>query len=281
MEIEGALNYLNRLKRERPYAGEILEIYQSILEFQKVTLREVEEGLKGVNLEPGGAPLIKALREEIPQEELHQRVEKFFKFLLSFGTPKMKELTEVAAKSPAFSRERVRETLISAALSGSGGSGVPWEFLNLVALSILPIFLSPLSKRLQEKLPEDFESVNCPFCGAKPLAGHLSSKEEGRRYLTCPVCYGSWPVKRDRCAGCGREKLEENQYLLPEGPEERHLRVEICNECGAYIKSVDERVGEEALRPPYPLIEDVATPHIDIKLTGEGFKKVRPNLFGF
>lgn len=276
MELGEAVRYATFLEKERPYAREILEVYQKILKFQMTSMEEVQEIPAPLRFDPSRPELFKLLREE----ELRKTTGNFLEFLLSYGTPQMKKFAG-EAKEKLLSENKLKQVFLTVGVLGKKTkSSLPWEFLNFVALSVLPVLLNPLVKKLEKNLPEELESIRCPFCGALPLAAYLKASEEGKRFLVCPVCYGEWPIRRDRCVGCGKENLEESYYFIPEG-ENGFLRIEICNSCKTYLKSLDERKGEKIGRPPFPLIEDVATPHIDLKMDEEGFKKVRKNLFGF
>ena len=282
MDFETAFRRIKELKRENSVAKEILDLYQNILEFQRTSFERT-----GINYEELPAslavekPLIQIIEKEIKSENISKLFEDFFEFISLFGTPQMKESAKKAKGNRYFSPEKVKESLTGYLLEGKEIPDVPPEFLRLSVLSVTPILLSPVSKRLQEQLTEDFESTNCPYCGSKALIGYFKKEKEGKRFLICPVCYGEWPIKRDVCANCGNEDLEEHYYFIPESKEDKHLRVDICNKCKHYIKTVDERVLSDEGKTCSPLVEDLATPYIDIRLLEEGYEKATKNLFGF
>ena len=57
----------------------------------------------------------------------------------------------------------------------------------------------------------------------------------------------------------------------------RRIRVEACDTCQFYLKSVDLTVDGLAV----PLVDEVATVTLDLWATEHGYKKVAPNLMGF
>ena len=282
MNFEAAFRRIKELKREKIEARKILELYQNILEFQRSSFERT--GIKYENLPASLAiekPLLHLLEKEIDEKVVSKLFSEFFEFISLFGTPQMKEGAKGATESKFFSPPKVKETLIDYISEGKVVPGIPPEFLHLSILSVAPILFSPISEILQKQLPENFESVECPYCGSKAQVGYFKKSEEGKRYLICPVCYGEWPIKRDRCAYCGNEDLEEHYYLLSESKEDKHIRLDICDECKHYIKTIDERVLDEAGRICSPLVEDLATPYLDIKALEEGYQKTNKNLFGF
>lgn len=282
MDFRGAINRIEELKKERKEFSEILDMYQNILEFQQASAGKVELDVRKLPLSLAvEKPLIKVLKDYIDEDVIYKLVSNFLEFLLVFGTQEMKEEAKRAAEGSAFTRENIKEILTDFLEKEQVVPGSPPLFINMVVLSVAPILFSPMSKILQEQLPEDFESVNCPYCGSKAAVGYLKKSKEGKRYLVCPVCYGEWPIKRDRCAYCGNEDLEEHFYLLPESKNDSYVRIDICDKCKRYIKTIDERVLDEKGKKCFPLVEDIATPHLDVKAAEEGYTKVNVNIFGF
>ena len=78
----------------------------------------------------------------------------------------------------------------------------------------------------------------CPHCQRKPGLGILRPLGEGgQRSLLCSFCLAEWEFRRIVCPGCG----EENHAKLPVYTAEqlKHVRVEACDSCRTYIKTVD------------------------------------------
>ena len=104
----------------------------------------------------------------------------------------------------------------------------------------------------------------CPVCGSAPGLAILG--EEGRRVLSCSFCRHQWRAPRIFCAFCENTPAGELHYFFAE--EENDLRVEVCDRCRKYIKSVDSR---QTSRPLFPPLEQVASLHLDMIAAEKGF----------
>jgi FdhE protein len=105
----------------------------------------------------------------------------------------------------------------------------------------------------------------CPICGSAPILSVLEG--EGERSLICSFCWYTWSIKRVYCPFCDSSNNKDLHYLFSE--EEKDLRVDLCDNCNKYLKTLDTR---EADRLIYPPLEQVSTLHLDIKARGEGFE---------
>ena len=116
----------------------------------------------------------------------------------------------------------------------------------------------------------------CPWCGARPQAAVLRPEGDGgKRFLLCSLCLTEWEFRRILCPVCG----EENHQKLPRYSAEDFdaVRVEACDTCGSYMKSVDMTVDGLAV----PVVDEVASVPLDLWATEHGYKKNEPNLMGF
>jgi FdhE protein len=105
----------------------------------------------------------------------------------------------------------------------------------------------------------------CPVCGKEPKIGQIRG-EEGR-FLFCNQCSCEWHFLRIKCPFCNNEEQQSLAYFTVEGDEQ--YRVDVCNECKRYIKIVDFR---ESKREPNLDVEDIATLHLDILASEEGYE---------
>jgi len=139
-------------------------------------------------------------------------------------------------------------------------------------------FLEPYAEFLAEhmELPI-FEKTPdvCPLCGAKPLLGVLRPEGDGaRRSLVCSLCATEWNYGRILCPACG-ESSETNLavYVTKELPQ---VRVEACETCRAYIKTVDLSKDGHAV----PIVDELAAIPLDLWAAEKGYTKVQANLLG-
>lgn len=118
----------------------------------------------------------------------------------------------------------------------------------------------------------------CPFCANKPQLSFLQTQESatdsGGRALVCSLCLTVWPFRRVACANCGEEDPAKLSYFHT--PEYDHMRVEVCETCKHYIKSVDLT----KLGLAVPLVDEVAAAPLDLWAREHGFTKIELNLTG-
>jgi FdhE protein len=112
----------------------------------------------------------------------------------------------------------------------------------------------------------------CPVCGSSPQISEL--KDEGRRSFLCSFCGFQWPSERLKCPYCENAYHEKLHYLYAEGQEA--YRVDICDHCKQYIKTVDTRKLD--YKPDLQL-EDIITIHLDILASEKGFHRPLKNPF--
>jgi len=107
----------------------------------------------------------------------------------------------------------------------------------------------------------------CPICGSEPVIAKL--KEQGEMFLFCSSCSYEWRFKRLKCPFCENEEQKGHRYLYTE-KEGRGYRVDVCEKCKRYIKTLDTKeLGEEVI----PLIEDIGTLYLDILAQDEGYTR--------
>jgi FdhE protein len=115
----------------------------------------------------------------------------------------------------------------------------------------------------------------CPFCGEKPVAAVLRPEGDGgKRFLLCGLCFTEWEFRRLLCPNCG----EENKDKLPVYTAEEfpHIRVESCDTCRVYLKSIDLTKDGRAV----PEVDELASVVLDLWAAEHGYTKLQPNLFG-
>lgn len=117
----------------------------------------------------------------------------------------------------------------------------------------------------------------CPFCGGPPQVSVLrgdGTADGGSRMLICATCATPWPLRRILCVNCGEE--DEPRLTCFHAPEFDHVRVDVCETCHRYIKTVDlTRLGLAV-----PLVDDVASAVLDLWASERGYTKTTPNLIG-
>jgi FdhE protein len=105
----------------------------------------------------------------------------------------------------------------------------------------------------------------CPVCGSAPVLSLL--EDEGRRKLVCSFCWHLWSAKRIYCPYCDSSQSKDLHYFYSE--EEKDTRVDLCDHCQKYIKTIDTRKADRLIYPP---LEQVSTMHLDMQAREMGFK---------
>ncbi len=125
---------------------------------------------------------------------------------------------------------------------------------------------------------------SCPFCRRKPQLAILSDDpemsgvQEGAtgafRFLMCGDCLTVWSFPRIACAGCGEREPSRLPYYSTEALP--YLRVECCDSCRQYLKSVDLTRD----RRPIPPVDELGAIPLDLWAQERGYRKIRRNLAG-
>lgn len=144
--------------------------------------------------------------------------------------------------------------------------------LNFLAESsvnpVLEAYAESLGKYVDQK---SWWRGYCPVCGSAPVTGELLA-EAGERLLRCSSCAFKWRFKRVTCPFCGNEDHEKLRYFNTE-TDGKAYRVDVCDECKKYIKTIDLRETHEDIALP---VEDIGTLHLDMIAEKEGYKRGVP-----
>jgi len=121
--------------------------------------------------------------------------------------------------------------------------------------------LSICAQQLSTYLDKDqpWTKGYCPICGSPPMLSMFEG-EGGERFLLCGFCGHKWSSRRLYCPFCDNTDSKILNYLYSE--EEKEYRIDLCDKCKKYIKTIDTRKTERIIYPP---LEHVATLHLDIK----------------
>lgn len=140
------------------------------------------------------------------------------------------------------------------------------------------LFLQPAAEYLstrRSQTPGNSGSTTCPLCGSKPIVGVLRPEGEGaKKSLICMLCAHEWSFRRICCPACGEDR--EPQIALYSAPEFPHVRVDVCDSCHSYLKSVDLTKTGLAV----PVVDELATLPLDLWARQNGYQKLQINLAG-
>jgi FdhE protein len=143
-------------------------------------------------------------------------------------------------------------------------------FSFLIQSSAKPSIVAGMEQLRSELDPETWLKGYCPICGSLPSLS-LLMEVVGKRYLLCSYCGYQWRINRLFCPFCDNKDQESLHYLFAE--REEAYRIDLCEKCHQYIKTIDLRTMVES----DPSLEDLATLHLDILATQKGYKRPVPN----
>jgi len=248
-----------QLARETPETSELLRFYAVLLRSQN----EIYEYLRTrKDWLPCGE-----LASDLPV--LQRALPSFLKVVKASGPDALAS----EARGLLQAREsELREMLIGYWRAPSDLQFFAKAFLQPYARWLAEIGATPVDRGLARG------ENRCPFCQGNPQVSVLRVKEAGSesggRDLICSTCLTSWPFRRVVCANC----LEENPANIGyfNSPHYEHVRVETCNSCKHYIKSIDLTRYGLAI----PFVDEVATAPLDLWAREQGFSKIEMNLVG-
>ena len=142
--------------------------------------------------------------------------------------------------------------------------------------------LQPYARMLREtgQPPGRGVSGTCVFCGSgawissRRIPPGPGTGEGAMRMLHCALCAFVWQVGRIRCPACGEEDPEKLPFFT--APQHIGVRIEACESCKAYVKSID--LSLDARRVPE--IDDLMSLSMDLWSTEHGYVRMEPGLAG-
>jgi FdhE protein len=264
----------NDLIAKHAFASEILGFYIHLAGFQETLYQQLE-----ARRSAGVPPASQIFRNADPQDAGATAAPGFdpSPLLPNFST----FLTLMEAKAPAHFAQIARDLktsspdswseLLTHCWSSTAELLAPQEFLAVA-------FLQPRAEFVRSSAVLQMESytlARCPLCHRKPAAGILRQQGDGgRRNLLCGFCLTEWEYRRVVCPGCE----EQDHAKLPVYTAESfpHIRVECCDSCRTYLKSVD--LTKNGLADP--LVDELAFVPLDLWAQERGYAKLRANLLG-
>ena len=284
------------LARDYPFAEEILNFYCTIAEFQEGLYQRMESAADGLKVRGATAwpERAQASRNVLPVEgssanqqhsppvvagppELSALLASFPSFLALVENNGPSNLAEAARQLRSAPNETQTELLNnfwdglrSSDMASTHAPSATNEFFARA-------FLQPYAEftRLRaESNSNGYTGSVCPFCGRKPSVAVLRPLGDGgQRRLVCSFCLAEWDFRRLVCANCG----EEDHKKLPVYSADQfpHVRVDCCDRCQRYLKTVD--FTKTGLADP--VVDELASIPLDLWGREHGYEKIELNLF--
>jgi FdhE protein len=247
------------LSAEFSFARQILAFYIEVARFQHDLAQRFLQTTIPSNTAPHRPPELPELLASFPA---------FLALVQKYGPPRLAQVAQILRQAPP---EDLAEMLDQSWSAPRQTLTDPPDFIALA-------FLQPYAEFVRSRVPlhtENYTHSTCPFCARIPALTVLRPMGEGaRRNLLCGFCLCEWEFRRIVCPGCD----EKDHAKLPvfTADEFPHIRLECCDTCHTYIKSID--LSKNGLADP--LVDELATVPLDLWAQERGYAKLRPNLLG-
>jgi FdhE protein len=250
------------LGSRNPWARQVLTFYRRVLEFQK-TLSEEFEAQHG--------PTSFAATRLLGALDLHQSARHLLalvEVVSEAGPPTLAQYANRLRSQPLDQSHRLLERwLHTPDLSDSGSA------------FFARVLLQPQAERLAREAEVSQHSSAeklCPVCGSRPqLAVIRPEGDGGKRSLLCSLCMSEWEFRRILCPACGEEDHKKLPRYSAEGMSA--VRVEACDSCQHYLKSVDLTQDGHAV----PVVDEIASAPLDLWTAEHDYRKIQLNIVGF
>jgi len=278
--LRKSLKTIEDYKTANPHYTELLDIMADILILReeylnnmKYSIFDVDEKLISQKMK-GGLPLIDLTGKKYNLS--HPK--KYFDSLISIAEKRIPEVAQNITdiiKSPDFDWEKNIRDSFDCKTDKTQTNELPEDHDDEDNIDLIELFLEeslrPEMEFIARKYGEivkksDWSEGYCPICGKEPKIGEIREEEDGKRYLFCHQCGFKWYFQRIKCPFCGNDEQHSLAYFEVEG-EERY-RVDVCNKCRRYVKTVELPKSSEE---PNMDIEDIATLHLDMIAYDEGY----------
>jgi hypothetical protein len=276
------VNYSARLARAEllseklTFASEILTFYRKIAAFQRKFYEELPKKWGKLPVVPVGenfrselnlAPVLQSFGDflSVVQNSAPTPLDAEARSFLSLQKSDWTEALE------DFWKKGLREN----ATEGAKGTGAPE---NLFREFLCRAYLQPYAEFIASAmLPPNLTMTvcRCPRCNSLPLLSVLRQEGDGaKRSLQCALCSQEWEFRRILCAFCG----EEDEHKLPIFVSEQfpHIRMESCQTCKRYLRSIDLTKDGNAV----PLVDDLSAIPLSLWAEEQGLQRIQSNLLG-
>jgi FdhE protein len=252
---ERRLRRAEQLEKEWPFAADLLRFFRTLTQFQSDVYRLVSD------------PAIRCALDDGDLLPLLPPAMKLFDLVQEHGP---ETLAGAAGELERGSQEETLR-LLSDFLHRSG------ELDPLV--SFFPnVLLQPRAMTIAGGDEEaDLPSGACRHCGRAPLVSVLREDkvaETVRRTLVCSFCSAEWEFPRVLCPRCREERPAKLPRLT--AIEVPWMRVDACDTCRTYVKSIDLTRNPDA----EPVVDELASTPLDVIARERGYTKLATNLAG-
>jgi len=288
-ELDMIIKRMQVIEKKRPG-------YKDILGFYKYIIREQNKMKPLIKTEPVDMDKEKAkhhLNEGfslIDKKDIHLDMDSAANLFKKMCRGLLRKDARIAAEAKNISqavrkKEVDLEELFRRVLDGDKGyvdfiankAGLHRWLLNFLAESSIKPSLEAYADMLKGYVAAgSWLRSNCPVCGSAPMMSALKNIEgvEGAKFLLCSACGVEWRFKRLGCPFCENVDHKKLRYFNTEA-DGKAYRVDVCDECKKYIKTIDIREVKENV---VPIVDDIGTLHLDMIAEKEGYSRGVPGI---
>jgi len=256
----------DQLSSPHSAATEFLEFYKHIASFQKVLHANLEAANQ---FKPSG--IAAGVRGELDLTVLLPHFRNYLSVIEQYAPPALAESARQFALLPS-------DSWIASLEAYWQHAGKYDQQVGAFAQFLARAFLQPYAEfrtALMPRAPLIGTTRLCPLCGSRPLLGVLRPEGDGgKRFLVCSFCSQEWEFRRILCPTCGEEVEDKLPvYVVEENP---HVRVEACDTCMFYLRTIDLTKDGHAI----PIVDDLAAIPYTLWAHEQGYSRLQPNLLG-
>ena len=266
-EYDVRIRRAEKLIAEKSSASELLSFYRRIASFQKTFLTQISDAA----LRQADEQQFGSLRDSLDLTMLLPH----FRNFLSLVEQNAPNALASAAREIAAMPSDSWITLLTSYWELGGRFD---QQIGAFAQFFPRAFLQPYAAFVAERtaVPPVLATPRvCPLCGGRPLFGVLRLEGDGgKRCMVCSFCGYEWEFRRILCPTCGEE--EEKKLPVYVAEQYPHIRVEACETCKFFVRTIDLTKDGYAV----PVVDDLAAIPLTLWAHEHGYSRLQPNLLG-
>jgi len=269
----------NELISTYPFAAEGLRFYARVAELQRGLCAGAAKVIANSPMQPAE---YLPLRQQLFNPLLLPKFAEFAAQVSQFAPGPLARAAAQLARARLEAQQLAINDFLSRSVSSPASSDQeePSDSLSdSTAQRLLAwLFLQPFAEfvaALVQPVKLDGTPSACPMCGSNPIVGVLRPEGDGgKKFLVCMLCAHEWAFRRIYCPACGEEREPQMGFYV--APEIAHVRVDVCDSCHTYLKTVDLT----KLGLAVPVVDELAAIPLDLWARQHGYQKLQMNLLG-
>jgi len=277
----GKVNYRSRMERAELLSGrsefaakEILSFYGELAKFQK----EYYEGLPKAWGKRAVVPTGGDLRSELHLDVVLGAFGKLLDVVEQHGPGALTNAARAMRAKGCARQGQILQEFWKTGLLEREELNTDEGMRKSLGFFLARVMLQPYAEFVTGAMlpPAPLMTVcRCPRCNALPLLGVLRPEGDGgKRFLVCSFCSLEWEFRRLLCAHCG--EVDEKKLPVFVAEQLPHLRMECCETCKHFLRTVDLTKDGNAV----PMVDDLAAVPLTLWAGENGFNRIQGNLLG-